>query len=235
MASGTIKKKSGGGGGDYPWFGADTTFVERKISKTINLKDDTTYDSWTASTTQTTIWPQNASYDFEDADLSLTDYTYWYVGRGYVEFVYKTGTTKQKIPLRAIWYFVHKVSSYPSNFSNLQNESYSLASVSNINQSGALYYGNTADKLMYVSSLSNAPAYPNAAPTGTFSSSKFKYKLPGLAAKCYSSYFDVSQKENIDSANTNFIYTVDKYKTPHCNSIYMWLIDKTRTDLLTGL
>ena len=60
----TTGTASGGGGGSYAWFGADTTYVGRTFTKTINLKNDTSFDSWTASTTAGDIKAASTTADF---------------------------------------------------------------------------------------------------------------------------------------------------------------------------
>ena len=63
ITTGTSSGGGGGGGGDYPWFGPNTVKDYTK-TLTFNLANDTSFDSWTASTTAASILAAPTTNDF---------------------------------------------------------------------------------------------------------------------------------------------------------------------------
>lgn len=243
LVAGNIKKdipifgvtgtyEGGGSGGSYPWFGPGTTFVERKLNKTINLANDTSFDSWTASTTAGEIKAASSS-----ADFTVTgDYNnaYWVVTRVYVDYAYKSGVTLKNIPKRYSHYYTTLIFPYPNDNANLVGGTNS--SVTYANQTaryGIRYYGSTTGTLIY--GVGSYGAYFNSAPTVTASGASFSFTLSKLNAKCNTTYFATSRKAYIDSANTNVVVTSDVYKTPVPNSYISWVVENIRTDCTSGL
>ena len=229
----TTGTSSGGGGGDYPWFGANTTYVGRKLTKTINLKNDTTWDSWTASTTAGSIKAGSSS-----ADLTFTvDYTngYWFVYKAYIEYVYNAGATLKSIPKRGVTYSLYLTFPYFSNNSNLiANTCNTLTYSTPVSGRGGLrHYGTTANTLSFYAGA-NYGAYI-ASPTFALSTTTATIKLGAVSARCNNTYFATARKVDIDSANTNLVVTVDVYKTPIPNDCVSYLIESMRTDMTTGL
>lgn len=225
---------SGGGGGSYPWFGQNTTFVERKLNKTINLKNDTSYDSWTASTTAGDIKAASTTNDF-----SITgDYTnaYWVVLKIYIEYAYLSGVTLKNLPIRATAYWVWLIAPYFNAYSNLTNgTNNSISSTSVASGKGGLrYYTNVAGNNTGFSTSYSYGVYMQT-PSITTSNLEASFKLGKFQARCQASYFATSQKAYIDSVNTNIIATADVYKTPCPNSYISWIYENVRTDCTSGL
>ena len=52
-----------GGGGQYAMFGPNTEYLGRKVTDIVNLKDDTNFDSWTASTSVYTLKAASSTND----------------------------------------------------------------------------------------------------------------------------------------------------------------------------
>ena len=228
---------SGGGGGSYPWFGPGTTYVGRIYDHTFNLKNDTTFDSWTASTTAGTIKAATASSS--PADFSQTvnyEDTFWFVVRAVADCAYLSGATMKNTVRKISLYFFYCAYPYPSDVTHLNAGTNNAISNINGNRSGVRYYGSTANKLLFGTSAQYGPMYTTA-PTYTFDSTNMKMnvRLSAIQAKCNSTYFATSRKAEIDSANTNMVYTVDVYKTPGVNSFMSYYTEQMRTDLTTGL
>lgn len=222
------------GGGSYPWFGQNTTFVERKLNKTINLNDDTSFDSWTASTTAGAIKAASSSDDF-----SVTaDYTnaYWVFLRSIVDVAYLSSATKKNISRRIAQYYTYLIFPYYSTYAALgSGNANSVTYGSLTTRSGQVYYGSTTNSLTYGTSGTYGPMYMSAGPTITASGTTYGFKLAAINARCSSTYFATSRKAGVDSANTNMVITADVYKTPVPNSWISWEVEQMRTELLSGL
>lgn len=224
---------SGGGGGDYPWFGQNTTYVGRILNKTVNLKNDTSFDSWTASTTAGTIKAASTTNDF--SQVCDTNNTWWFLARFYVDIALKSSATLKNTVRRFVAYHTHLVYSYPSNNSNLINGTNDTVTYGSLpSRIGLRYYGSTTGSLAFATSL-YGPMYVNSAPTYSISGVTFSGKLPAILARCQSTYFATSRKADVDSANTNMVITVDVYKTPVPNSFMSHNVELVRTDMTSGL
>ena len=226
----------GGGGGSYPWFGAGTTFVERKINRTLNLKNDTSFDSWTASTTAGDIKAASSS-----ADFTLTvDYNnvYFVVTHCYCEYAYLSGVTLKNIPKRYSQYYVSTHYPYPADYTNFiggTNNNVS-SSTNTVTRNALLYYGNTTGAFGTTASTStNYGVYMSNYPSTSSSGTTVNFTFPAIRARCNTTSFATTNKAYIDSANTNFIITSDVYKTPVPNSIVSHYIEVLRSEMTSGL
>lgn len=220
-----------GGGGQYAWFGQGTTYVNRLYSETVNLKDDTTYDSWTASTSYVDIKPASSTTDF-----SVTvdyDNVYWLVVRYYVDIAYVSGITLQKVPKNFACYLVSALNPQYSLYNPLVNDYYNTVVATTVfSKYGFLYYNNSGS-LAYGNDINYGPMFCTSMPTYATSGLIFDFKFGTIRARCNSTYFDTTQKVNIDSANTNMVITVDVYKTPVENTFFGEMQKNMRTDLLS--
>ena len=237
VASGKVFFKSDGsqatgtatsqGGSPYPWLGNGAEKVGTIINQTINLKNDTTYDSWAASTTATTIKSASESPDYT-ASLNIVDYDYCIVTLGFVQPVYLSGTPMKSTTYRVAQYHVQYYYGYPTSSntsavqSNTATQALSLSSSSNMFVQ--LYY-NSSGVLTARSATQCGAIYMSSTPTYSGTSVtdgnlSFNYKIPAFYAKCDSSRFTTTRKTQVDSANTNYILTVDLYRVPHGNGVF---------------
>lgn len=212
---------SGGGGGQYAWLGEDAEKVGTVFSKTINLKDDTDYDSWTASTTEATILQASTDSDYT-LTADLINYDYFFITKGYVEPVYLSGTPMTYTTKRVCQYSVRYVYGYP-NANNYSNVSTGIpntqTSVSNATEAHTQLYYNNAGNITSRSASQCGPIYMKANPTvqmGSWSNNTvpITYKLPAFYAKCDTSRFTTERKTQVDSANTNYYVTLELYRVP---------------------
>ena len=199
----------GGGGGDYPWFGPNTVKDYTKTI-TINLKDDTSWDSWTASTTATSILAAPTTNDFSYT-YDFTQYAIFVVSQAITSYVYNSGATKKAIPISFGQFYVQYYWGVPT----LTGDTFGSVIVTSASDYRLIYYNTSGNKSMTQSSYG---AYFSSMPTITTSKSGNNYilgvKRSSIIAKCSSSYFAVSRKADINSANTNVVITFDVYKTP---------------------
>lgn len=231
-----VNVSGGGGGGAYAQFGPGTEYVGREFTKTINLKNDTSYDSWTASTTAGTIRAASSTTDktftFDATTGSMT-----FVVCSYCQIAYLPGATLQRTVYRWSGYTIYKLYLVPNAIDPLRTGAYTSPQTVTVYKYGFTYYYTIAGSVnAYANTATYGPIY-HASNVSFFSSpqaNNVKFKLPAFSARCENSYFNTSRKAEVDSANTNFVITVDVFKTPRPNNEYEWMIDQFRNDLLNG-
>lgn len=222
------------GGGSYPWYGGSTTHYVRALNRTINLKNATTFDSWTASTTAGTIKAASTTSDWTCTVNKAN--SWWFVTRVYVDVAFKSGATLKKTVRRLVAYYTHILTAYPSTNANLIiNNRDSISTFAQIVRGGIRYYTSTENTLGFTSSYTYGPMYMANVPSLSISGTTVSCKLPALYARCNPSYFDTARKTEVDSANTNMTITVDVYKTPIPNTYLAKHIDNVTADLTDGL
>ena len=207
-----------GGGGAYSWFGEGAEKVATVISKSINLANDTTYDSWNAGTSETTIKAQSSSADYTLSNAS-GDYDYCFLTKGFCQPVYLAGTTLKQTIYRICYYSLYALFGEPDK-DNLNAMTTGSPISGTVPYScygwGYKYYDNSGNLATYRTIY--GPAYMANTPTCSSSVSSglmtITYKIPPLKARCNSSRFSTSMKTKVDSANTNFELTVDLIRCP---------------------
>lgn len=211
----------GGGGGAYAWLGDGATKLDTKTI-TINLASDTSYDSWTASTTATAIKAASSSADYT-LNGDFNSYDYCFVTKGFVQPVYVSGTPTTYRTHRVAQYFVTYYYGYPNSSTTAQVQTNTIGNVTSLSSSSnfavQLYYNNGGG-LVSRSATQCGPIYMSALPsfsTGTVSSGQatITYKLPAFNAKCDSSRFTTTRKGQVDSANTNYSVVLEVYRVAH--------------------
>ena len=205
----------GGGGGSYPWYGPNTVLDYTKTI-TINLKNDTSWDSWTASTSATTILAASSNADFSYT-YDFTQYSVAIVTQVATNYTYISTATKKAIPIANGGLFFTLGWGIPSSYDDYQTGTNGSAVNSNITIGRCFYYSTSGVKSV-TSSVSSGGAYITNAPTISQSisgnSATLGYKRNAVLAKCSSSYFATARKADIDSENSNVFVKVYIYKTP---------------------
>lgn len=229
----TAGTASGGGGGQYAWLGDDAEKIGTVYTNTVNLKDDTTYDSWTASTTETTLIPESATADYT-LNADFVNYDYCLVHKGYIQPVYNTGTPETYRTHRVVQYYVYYIYGYPntSTTSNVQTDTAGNAVNTAFTNAAYQYYYNSSGAIVSRIATACGPCYTSVpSVTVTFSSGTVKYKQPSFLAKCDASRFTTERKGQVDSANTNYYLTVDVYRVPHGKGIASHWVSQACADL----
>lgn len=229
-----------GGGGQYAWFGSGAEKVGTVINRTINLQNDTDYDSWTASTTATTLIAADAS-PYYSVSLNFEDYDYCFVTKGYVEPVYVSGTPMTSTIKRSCQYHLAYFYGYPNNSSTAAIEANSVTNIGTVTSSTTcfiMYFYNNVGTIVARSATQSGPIYMSSFPTVTYTQNQLTdgegtmtYSFPAFYAKCDTSRFTTTRKEQVDSANTNYYVTVDLYRVPRGNSLVSHLVSEMMADL----
>lgn len=217
-------------GSQYPWFGADATYVGRVMDKTINLKNDTTFDSWAPSTSYGTI--KAASVDNDFSQVVDFENSWWFVFHQYYEVALKQGASKITTIKRFSGYVYDIYYPFPGTKSALENGINDQMTSQHIIQGGIRFY-DASGVLNYYPGVVYGPALASNGVTLSRTGDNISGKLSAIRARCGFPYFDASKKAQVDSENTNVKITVDVYKTPL--SFASALINDIRSDLTQGL
>lgn len=225
----TTGTSSGGGGGNYSWFGPNTVKDYTKTI-TINLANDTSWNSWTASTTATSILGAPTTADFTYSFNMNTDVAL-FVCTAIINYTLKPTATKILIPIstgRTDWY---NVFGFPLGYDNFKSFTIGTTSTTTLANDIRLYYYNSSgDKSTGTISYG---VYHYGTPTYSINRSGSTITIGGkrnaIYARCGSNYFDTARKADIDADNTNVVITFDVYKIPREGSFLVHNINDTLT------
>lgn len=230
----TVNVSGGGGGGSYPWYGPNTVLDYTKTI-TINLSEDTSWDSWTASTTATSILAEPTTNDFSYT-CDYTQYNIAVVTQSVTNIAYKSTVTRQNIPIahgRVDVAFYHGSS---NSYDDLSSGTVGVYAGSNYNfYTKLLYYNASGVKTLVTASYG---AYVQTSPSILMPSASgnvtIGYKHSPIYARCNNTYFATARKADIDSENTNIVITVSVYKTPRENTFPGVEFDRMRQAMLAS-
>lgn len=216
---------SGGGGGSYPWFGPNTVKDYTKTI-TINLSEDTSWDSWTASTTATSILAAPSTNDFTYA-FDIDSYAVFIVTTAVTNYVHKSTATKANIPISSGRFDFCVFYGQPSSYSDYKTLTINTrGSTGSWNALRLYYYNSNSTKAVYAT---NYGAYASSNPTFSDSASGSTVTIGGkrspIYARCNATYFATARKADIDAENTNVVITFDVYKTPRENAFMPNIFD----------
>ena len=216
----------GGGGGLYPWLSSGAEKVGTLVNKAINLSTDTTYDSWTASTTAGTILDASATDEYTfTGDLSAYDFVF--ITQGLIEPKYIAGTPMTKTTYRVAQIFIQYFYGYAGSTSTsvIINDSVNYqAYVSNVSNMNIQFFYDSSGVKGARNATQCGACYMSSTPsyTGSLSGTTLTVpiRFPAFYAKCDGNRFATERKAQVDSANTNYLLTVDAYKIPRENGVF---------------
>lgn len=222
---------SGGGGGAYAWFGEGAEKVGTIINKTINLHSDTTYDSWTPSTTAGTIKASSTTADYT-LSADFNSYDYLFAMQGFIEPVYQSVANKKNFMYRNIRYQATCYYGYPNHTNNTEsvlNNTVTTYTSNATSINGYLYYFSNNSGTMLTAASSAYGIYTSAIIISLTQTGAGLYdiaiKLGALNAVCNSNRFSTTAAAAVDTTATNYYVTVDLYRCPHYKSWASHLVD----------
>lgn len=201
-----VTSGGGGGGGLWSFLPASAELVASK-DEVYNLSADTSWDSWTPSTTSTTIVAAGAtrgacSVTIPQSDLASTAI----IGAGIVRtvYAYKSGTTM------AAGYMVEKYGVSYSFYTPLLSQGLTVANPAQLQPVSFLrtiyHTSATATAIFgsgtYGAGATASPAMSASATSGT-AERIIGYTRPALYARCNTTYFTTAAAAAVDSENTN--------------------------------
>lgn len=198
--------------------------------ETLNVSADTDYNSWTPTTTNTSILAAGTartacSYTLTGDDI--TDSALLGVCCFNTAYAYPEGTTMAKgYPLYKIIYGISMYSAAQAVEYN--NSDYAFC------WSGAYgrqtYYSNSSTKALYQSASYGLGCTGVTWSTNSYTSLSTRvvgYTRPAIYARCHSSYFSTAAAAALDSANTNITFKYRIYKIPKAQSLLYNVFDYT--------
>lgn len=213
----------------WDWMGAHAEHLKTVYAKTTKALSETSFATWTPSTTAKTIQASSTAGTFS---ANMADYEYLLRWRFEFDAAYATGTTLKNIPYRQVGELWQSLFRRPNSVTNIGAENFAgNGCVTLYTAPLTVYYGGTAGTLAYNYSLSYGIYF--AAVAATFSSSTSNtptvtVKVPTVSARCSTTYMTTAQAANLDQTNSKFsikgdVYRMDKGAT--LRSIYGSLID----------
>lgn len=189
-------------------------------SETINLSADTSYDSWTPTTTNTSILSAGSARAACNYKIT-TDYENTaLIGFCLFNTVYSYSTTVAK------GYEIRKAVCGIANYAPVNVQKYTGSSYYGMAYIGASglqsYYSSATAVSVYASTsygIGTTGATWNTSSTTSTTARTVGFTRPAIYARCHTTYFTTTAAGNIDSANTNIyciyrIYKIDKTDSP---------------------
>lgn len=205
--------------GPLAWMGPDAEYMGQIYEHTYPL-DQTTYPSWTPSTSAKAIKATTTAGTFQ-ADMENHEYLLrWRVE---IDVALKEGATKKVQVERycaSFWQSIHR---RPYGFDKIEAEDYNYNYCTNlITSSSYLSYYNSSGARTWTTGISyGIYAAPTAA---AFSSTgadnpTVTIKTPTINARCSTTYFATARAAEVDQANTTIHIRGDLYRTRHGSSV----------------
>ena len=198
----------------YTWMGKNAEFVQDIATLSYNLKTDTTYSSWTPSTTAGSI---KATGNHGTFVADMTRYEYIIEWLWDVQMAYPSGQTYKACTDRTFGSIYHTIMRRPYGLDNFasQNWAYNYCTADYSSSQYIIYWNTSGNKtwtgtsygVYCTGSAATLSSTGADAPTVTF-------KRPVIYAKCNSSYFSTTRAGEVDQAKTTIkmvgkLYRVD--------------------------
>lgn len=181
--------------------------------------DDTSYPSWTASTTATSIL---ATENLGTFVADMKNYTYFIKWKYLCDFAYNAGATLKAMPKRQCiesWQVIYRRF---NTLTQLQSGTAPYNAVATQMSAPLLeYYNTSGTDTIYLSATYGVYGTVQAA---TFSSTSsdtptVTYKSPVIYARCNSSYFATGRKTMVDAENTKIKIKAELYRIKMSSSL----------------
>lgn len=191
-------------------------WVQQLYSANFNLSTDTTYDSWTASTSAGSIMATaTLSSNTFVADMANYEYLLWW--KLWMEFAYTSGATLKAIPIWEGQDAIQSIFRRPNTLAEIQSETKGANACVTQTTAPLLRYYDTSGAVKYT--WSNSNGIYSTVQAATFSNSTsltptVTLKRPIIYAKCSSSYFATGRKTQVKSADCTYYMTCDLYRMP---------------------
>lgn len=187
---------------NYTWQGNHAEFMSTFYTWSGKLSD-TTYSSWTPSTTAGSIL---ATTNCQTFVADMTKYEYIIEWLWYVQMAYPSGQTYKACTDKNFGTMYQTVMRRPYGLDNFASQNWAYNYCTNdYTGSGYCFYWNTSGNStwttsqygVYVSGLTAGGVSSTSSNTPTITP-----KRPVVSAKCNSSYFSTTRAGQVDSANT---------------------------------
>ena len=215
--------------GEMAWLGKGAELVNGNVySKSDTLKN-TGFNGWTPSTTAKTIVSAVNATTFV---CDLSQYEYYLVWECGVTPAYTGSPTLKAHTLLNRCYLVQEIIKRPSNWANIQADSWNgNACVTLFTPNFLRYYGTTTGSVTY--SWGASYGFYFAATAATFAnatndSTTVTIKTPTLATRCSTTYFSTGNAALVDQENSEWFIRGKLYRIKKdgiVRSIYEHVVD----------
>jgi len=201
----------------YGWLGSDVTYAG-KLYEWNGTLNDTTYSSWTPSTSAYTILvPTSNVASFTIPDRTAE--TCFVLTRWFMDFAYNSGTTMTCAPVSWCYAGIQAYFNFPpvgdiSQYESGEYSSYSTASVDTLYL--LKYYSSSGTLSTYNGAYGPAYSTSNASFTPAVSGNTVNVSLsrPTVSARCNNTYFTTARAADIDTTNSTIKYRLDLFRAP---------------------
>ena len=200
-------------GGSFQWMGEGIECLNDSLYDATVQLSSTTFSTWTASTTAKSLKATTSLSTFS-ADMEHYAYLLRWVTVAHVAL--KDTATLVAIPEGLqINVFDQQIMRRPSSLVNIKAENFNGNVYTNCAGLGWMQYYNTSGSKTYT--WSSSYGFYGSVPTPTFASSSANTtnvtpKTPILYARCSTSYFDTTRKDDIDIDNTYWTIHGELYR-----------------------
>lgn len=189
----------------FNWIGENPEYIKELYSLSTTL-DQTSYASWTPSTTATTIKAAQTLSTTETLDLANYEYIMYWISD--CEIAYKsTWSASKGSPLKALTLYTQVVFQRPSTVATAESETFNYtAAQQDLYYIAWLKYWSSSSAIS-MAYTTYSPCYISAVNSPTFSSTSsltptMTIKTPTLSARCSTTYFTTSNAGKVDQGNT---------------------------------
>lgn len=206
-------------------FGPGTTLI-KTLETTINLKNDTSFDTWTPTTTDTSI--KVAANVGEQIDVDYANYDYWILLTADAQIARIEGASTNpyisnyyRQSLVILGRKMNSLTEYKTHTFGTSRDK-----INTWDKTWGIYFNTSGVENLLTSNNVGPMVTPSL--TGGFVSEPdgfhIQLRTPDIHAKCSVSQFSTAAAAEIDSAKTNLVLTYYVYQTPHETSLYHTLM-----------
>ena len=198
---------------EWKWQGKKLEFVSKFYDQTITL-EDTSYSTWTASTTDTSI---KATENITTFEADMVNYEYLVRWQYRCDFEYLSGITKKALPIIECSESWQTILKRPSNLTNLLSSTFNGNVCITLYTAPLLNYYNTSgtNTITYSTSYGVHPSITaHTFSNSTTNTPTVTLKTPAIYVRCSSSYFATGRKTYIDEENTKIHLVGELYRIP---------------------
>lgn len=221
----------------YDFLGIEPEKVKDLYDEQYVLTDDTSYSTWTPSTTAAAIVAAQTLTPTYAADMATYEYYLRWIFDADIK--YASGTTMKYATVREVEELWQVLAKRPSSYANIEADNFNGNNCSTYATVGLTRYYDKNGNATYTWSASYG--FYIGATAATFSNStsntpNVTIKTPAINARCSTTYFSTARAANVDQANSKLalkgeLWRVRKDSTPSRN-MYGLLVDRYNNSII---
>lgn len=200
--------------GENAWLGAGAEIIATDFYSKVDTLNNTTYPSWTPSSTAQVIVSTQTLSDAKFTATDLDEYAYYIEYWCGVDIVYTGSPTQKALPLLGRSAMISEIGRRPGSWTAIGSNTFATNTNMNFPAYSFLrYYGTTTGTVTYTWTASYGLYF--GMPTHTISNTTadspvITPKTPTLSARTSTTYMSTTNAGLIDQANTKF-WILGKY------------------------